>query len=65
MLCACLGPQRGDQYCPCVMKAKGLKMNEPSPEEVAKSQAALEAFFDKYSGIRQPPIAPPSEPESL
>lgn len=51
-LCACLGPQAGDPYCPCVMRQKGLKSNVPEPtaEERAKAEAALREVFSRYPG---------------
>src|ERR1700743_1123490 len=45
--CACLGPQKGEEFCPCVMIARGLRTHEdyePSDEEKAELTKALESF---------------------
>jgi len=33
-ICACLGPINGDPYCPCMMRDKGLEMNQMSYSKI-------------------------------
>lgn len=43
-LCACMGPQRGDPYCPCEMKRRGLEPTGPSEEEYRALAEALRRY---------------------
>lgn len=42
--CACIGPTRGDPYCPCQMERFGLKATGPSEEEKKAFQEALAKY---------------------
>lgn len=45
-VCACMGPQGDDPYCPCVMITKGLKPTDPwTPEKVEELNKALKEMF--------------------
>lgn len=47
--CSCLGPQKGEPHCMCIMINLGLKTKkdyEWSEEEKAKLNAALAKIFD-------------------
>lgn len=39
--CACMGPQKGDPYCPCEMTRRGLEPTGPTPEELEAFKEAL------------------------
>lgn len=43
-LCACMGPQRGDPFCHCEMKRRGLEPTGPSEQEKREFQEALARF---------------------
>lgn len=46
--CACLGPQGGDLYCPCVMRSLGLEpSNQWTHEDRERLNKALETIFKK------------------
>jgi hypothetical protein len=50
--CACLGPQCGEEFCPCVMESQGLERSaewqaQNSPEAIARVNAELRAVFDE------------------
>ena len=49
-LCACVGPQNGELYCPCAMRHKGLEFEsfrcEWTQDEKDAMQKVLEHIFD-------------------
>ena len=57
-LCACLGPQCGEKFCPCVMEAQGLERSvewqeRNSPESIAKLNSEMREAFTKMLGNNQ------------
>jgi hypothetical protein len=51
-LCACLGPQCGEEFCPCTMESLGLKRSvewqeRNSPESIAKVTSEISEAFAK------------------
>lgn len=44
-LCACMGPLRGDPYCYCEMKRRGLEPTQATDEEKEKLALALGEIF--------------------
>lgn len=47
-LCACMGPQGADEFCPCVMIKLGLKSDDdykPTEEEQARMKNVLSEIF--------------------
>lgn len=49
-LCACMGPQQGQPYCPCQMQALGLSDGKEyvwSEEDKARLKKALETLRDR------------------
>lgn len=58
--CACLGPQCGEQYCPCVMETYELERsdewkNRNSPEQLAKDRTELASAFKQIfdDGVKE------------
>lgn len=47
-LCACMGPQGNEPYCPCGMRSRGLATSANwTQEEIDAMQKALEEIFDR------------------
>lgn len=51
--CACLGPQCGEPFCPCVMRTRGLPRSAEwqeyhSPENMAVRQQQLEKALSRF-----------------
>lgn len=49
--CACLGPQCGEEFCPCTMESRGLERSaewqeKHSPEAIARVNAELREVFE-------------------
>jgi hypothetical protein len=46
-ICACVGPQNGEPYCPCTMRREGLETGfKWIQEDIDQLQKALEYIFD-------------------
>lgn len=47
-ICACMGPQNGEPYCPCKMRREGLETTggKWTQEDIDQMQKALEEIFD-------------------
>lgn len=43
-ICACMGPQRGDPYCPCEMRRRGMEPTGPTEQERREFQEALARY---------------------
>lgn len=47
-ICACLGPQNGEPYCPCRMRREGLETSSQwAQEDIDALQKALAKIFNK------------------
>lgn len=57
-VCACLGPQFGEPFCPCEMRRKNLPRSEEQKEyysdaNVKKRQQKLDLFINKLKERRR------------
>lgn len=50
-ICACMGPMRGDPYCPCEMERRGLQATGPSEEEKRAFQEALARYCTQHESV--------------
>lgn len=50
-LCACMGPNGDDPYCPCEMDRRGLVATDPwTPEKVAEPHRVLDEYAPESQG---------------